>query len=173
MRMKLSDIIINKSFTETIPKEEKMIECREIWRYEGKQDRPIVLNKKNMLIGGYVMYKVLMEHKEEYAEVIQRNKKHNRRYEKLPKFEQPYKNISTTYIYGVHPNSNCSKEFVWRVPASWGNWADNLQIGDTVLCQTKFGFAPVIVTKIEVLDKCQVDFAVKKVARREISRNEM
>lgn len=29
MRMKLSDIIINKSFTETTPKEEKMIECRE------------------------------------------------------------------------------------------------------------------------------------------------
>ena len=65
MRIKLSDIIINKSFTETIPKEEKMIECREIWRYEGKQDRPIVLNKKNMLIDGYVMYLILMEHKEE------------------------------------------------------------------------------------------------------------
>ena len=172
MRIKLSDIIINKSFTETIPKEEKMIECREIWRYEGKQDRPIVLNKKNMLIDGYVMYLILMEHKEEYAEVTY-SKKHNRRYEMLPKVKPSYKNTSTTYIYGVHPNSNCSKEFVWRVPASWGNWADNLQIGDIVLCQTKFGFAPVIVTKIEVLDKCQVDFAVKKVARREISRNEM
>lgn len=170
MRIKLSDIIINKSFTETTPKEEKMIECREIWRYEGKQDRPIVLNKKNMLIDGYVMYLILMEHKEEYAEVTY-SKKHNRRYEMLPKVKPSYKNTSTTYIYGVHPNSNCSKEFVWRVPASWGNWADNLQIGDTVLCQTKFGFAPVIVTKIEVLDKCQVDFRIKKVAKREIRRN--
>ena len=89
----------------------------------------------------------------------------------LPKVKPSYKNTSTTYIYGVHPNSNCSKEFVWRVPASWGNWADNLQIGDIVLCQTKFGFAPVIVTKIEVLDKCQVDFRIKKVAKREIRRN--
>lgn len=170
MRIKLSDIIINKSFTETTPKEEKMIECREFWRYEGKQDRPIVLNKKNMLIDGYVMYLILMEHKEEYADVVYK-KKHNRHYEKLPKFEQPYKNTSTTYIYGVHPNSNCSKEFVWRVPASWGDWADNVEISDTVLCQTKFGFAPVVVTKIEVLDKCQVDFRVKKVAKREIRRN--
>ena len=170
MRIKLSDIIINKSFTETIPKEEKMIECREIWRYEGKQDRPIVLNKKNMLIDGYVMYLILMEHKEEYAEVTY-SKKHNRRYEMLPKVKPSYKNTSTTYIYGVHPNSNCSKEFVWRVPASWGNWADNLQIGDIVLCQTKFGFSPVIVGRVESLETPPVDMRVKKVARREIRRN--
>lgn len=170
MRMKLSDIIINKSFTETTPKEEKMIECREFWRYEGKQDRPIVLNKKNVLIDGYVMYLILMEHKEEYAEVTY-IKKHNRRYEMLPKVKPSYMNSKTTYIYGVHPNSNCRKEFTWRIPASWGSWADNIEVGDTVLCQTKFGFAPVIVTKIEVLDKCQVDFRIKKVAKREIRRN--
>ena len=167
IKVKLEDIKISETFANSIPNENKMIECREIWRYEGKQDRPIVLNKKNMLIDGYVMYLILMEHKEEYAEVTY-SKKHNRRYEMLPKVKPSYKNTSTTYIYGVHPNSNCSKEFVWRVPASWGNWADNLQIGDIVLCQTKFGFAPVIVTKIEVLDKCQVDFRVKKVAKREI-----
>lgn len=170
MRIKLSDIIINKSFTETTPNENKMIECREFWRYEGKQDRPIVLNKKNTLIDGYIQYLILKEHKEEYAEVTY-TKKHNRRYERLPKVEPSYKNTPTTYIFGVHPNSNCSKEFVWRVPASWGNWADNIEKGDTIMCFTKFGFAPIVVTRVEMHNECPTDFIVKKVAKREIRRN--
>lgn len=123
-----------------------------------------------MLIDGYVMYLILMEHKKEYAEVIFK-KKHSRQYEKLPKVKSTYKNTPTTYIFGVHPNSNCTKEFCWRVPASWGNWADNIEIGDTVLCQTKFGFSPVIVGRVENLETPPVEMRVKKVARREIRRN--
>ena len=111
-----------------------------------------------------------MENKEEYAEVIFK-KKHNRQYEKLPKVKPTYKNTPTTYIFGVHLNSNCTKEFCWRVPASWDNWAENIEIGDTVLCQTKFGFSPVIVNRVETLDKPPVEMRVKKVARREIRRN--
>ena len=171
-KMKLSDIKIKESFANTTPSEEKMIECREFWRLEGKQDRPIVLNSKGYLVDGYIMYLTLMEHKEEYAEVISK-KKHNRQYEKLPKVKPTYKNTSTTYIFGVHPNSNCTKEFCWRVPASWGNWAENIEIGDTVLCQTKFGFSPVVVSRVEVLDKPPVDMRVKRVAKREIRRNGM
>lgn len=172
IKVKLEDIKISETFANSIPNENKMVECREFWRYEGKQDRPIVLNKKNTLIDGYVMYLILKEHKEEYAEVTY-TKKHNRRYERLSKVEPSYKNTPTTYIFGVHPNSNCSKEFVWRVPASWGNWADNIEIGDTVLCQTKFGFSPVIVNRVKVLDKPPVEMIVKKVVRREIRRNGM
>ena len=169
-RMKLTDIKIKESFANTTPSEEKMNECREFWRYEGKQDRPIVLSSKGYLTDGYVMYLTLMEHKEEYAEVISK-KEHNRQYEKLPKVKPTYKNTPTKYIFGVHPNSNCTKEFCWRVPASWGNWAENIEIGDTVLCQTKFGFSPVIVNRVETLDKPPVEMRVKKVARREIRRN--
>lgn len=172
MRIKLSDINIKECFLSTPPSTRKLEECRYNWRMYGKQDRPIVLNKKNTLIDGYVMYRILMEHKEEYAEVTY-TKKHNRRYERLPKVEPSYKNTPTTYIFGVHPNSNCSKEFVWRVPASWGNWAENIEIGDTVLCQTKFGFSPVIVNRVKVLDKPPVEMIVKKVVRREIRRNGM
>lgn len=171
-RIRLEDIKISEAYANTTPSEEKINECREFWRYEQKQDRPIVLNHKGVLVDGYVMYKVLMEHKEEYADVTY-IKKHNRRYEMLPKVKPSYKNTSTTYIYGVHPNSNCIKEFCWRVPASWGNWAENIEIGDTVLCQTKFGFSPVVVSRVEVLDKPPVDMRVKKVARREIRRNGM
>ena len=171
-RIKLSDIKIKESFTNTTPSEEKMIECREFWRLEGKQDRPIVLNSKGYLVDGYIMYLTLMEHKEEYAEVISK-KKHNRQYEKLPKVKPTYKNTSTTYIFGVHPNSNCTKEFCWRVPASWGNWAENIEIGDIVLCKTKFGFSPVVVSRVEILSECPIELRVKRIAKREIRRNGM
>ena len=82
-----------------------------------------------------------------------------------------YKNEATTYIYGTHPNSKDTKTYMWRVPKSWTNWTDNIQIGDTVMCATKFGYAPVIVNKIEILDKCPIDIPVKKVCRKEIKRN--
>ena len=59
------------------------------------------------------------------------------------------------------------------MPASWGNWAENIKLGDTILCQTKYGFSPVIVNRVEILDKPPVDMRVKKVVRREIRRNGM
>ena len=169
-RMKLSDIKISEAFANSVPSEEKINECREFWRLERKQDRPIVLNSKRYLVDGYVMYLILMENKEEYAEVIFK-KKHNRQYEKLPKVKPTYKNTPTTYIFGVHLNSNCTKEFCWTIPASWGNWAQNIEIGDTVLCQTKFAFSPIVVSRVETLDKPPIEMRVKRVAKREIRRN--
>ena len=60
---------------------------------------------------------------------------------------------------------------MWRVPESWTSLADNVQIGDIVMCATKFGYAPVVVSKIEILDKCPIDIPVKKVCNRQIRRN--
>lgn len=171
MKMKLSDIVISGAFENTTPSKEKMRECREFWRWERKQDRPIVVNCNNVLVDGYCMYLVLMEHKEEYAYIIQHKKKHNKTCETLPKEKPTYKNIFTTYIFGIHPNSNCTKEFCWRVPASWGKWAEDVKVGDTVLCCTKFGFSPVIINRVEILDKPPVDMKIKRVAKREIRRN--
>ena len=82
-----------------------------------------------------------------------------------------YRDETTTYVYGKHPNSNCDKEFMWRVPKSMSWFSEKVQVGDSILCQTKFGIAPVIVTKVEVLDKCPVDFPVKRVAKCMIRRD--
>lgn len=174
-RMKLTDIKIKESFANTTPSEEKMNECRYNWRMYGKQDRYIVVDHDNTLIDGYIMYKVLMEHKEEYAEVKIshcRKKRWERKNTKdwlVPR----YKNNPTTYIYGIHPNSKDTKTYMWRVPESWTSWAENIQIGDTVMCATKFGYAPVVVNKIEILDKCPINIHVKKVCNRQIRRNGM
>ena len=79
-----------------------------------------------------------------------------------------YKNEATTYIYGTHPNSKSGNEFVWRVPKSWSElgWEDGLNIGDEILVNTKFGTKPVVVTKIEISDKCPVNIPVKRVVKR-------
>lgn len=157
-RMRLDKIKIKEYFKETLPKEEKMRECREFWRYEGRQDRPIVLDSKGFLIDGYVMYLTLLEHKEEYAMVR--------------KLKKPrYRNHPTVYIYGNHPNSYDTKTYLWRVPNSWEGWIKNLQIGDMIYCRTKNGISPVIVQEVECLSKCPIKFPVRKVAGRRIIRN--
>ena len=173
--MKLSEIKILDSYASTIPNEEKMCECRYNWRMYGNQDRYIVVNHDNVLIDGYVMYLILKEHKEEYAEVKVshcRKKKWERKEIKDWNIKK-YRENPTTYIYGTHPNSKDTKTYMWRVPESWTNWADNVQIGDTIMCVTKFGCAPVVVSKIETLDKCPINMPVKKVCNKQICRNGM
>jgi len=172
-KMKLSDIKIKESFEITTPKVEKMEECRNNWNIYHKQDRYIVVNNDNELIDGYIQYLILKENgvKEANIKVSNRRKKFWHRKSVKDWTVPHYRNEETTYIYGVHSNSKCTKEFMWRVPKGWTWFAENVQIGDSILCGTKFGVAPVIVTKIEVLDKCPVDFAVKRVVGKEIRRN--
>lgn len=166
--IKLSEIKITSAFENTTPNPEKVKRCREYYTENHKQSKPILLDYNNVLRDGYIQYLVLKENNIEEATIMRKKK-----YKRLKEYNSTpsYKNIHTTYIYGTHPNSNCTKEFVWRVPASWGNWAENLEIGDTVLCQTKFGFSPVVVSRVEILDKPPVEMRVKRVSKREIRRN--
>ena len=173
-RMKLSEIKIKESFSNTTPSEEKMDECRHNWRMYGKQDRYIVVNHNNELIDGYIQYLILVEHNEEYAEVKISHCRKNRWKRKNTKnwLVPRYKDNPTTYIYGTHPNSKDVREYVWRVPESWDGWVDNVQIGDTIMCATKFGYAPVLVSRIVVLDKPPINIPIKKVCSRKIRKNE-
>lgn len=172
-QMKLSKIKISEAFANTFPSEEKMNECRKNWDTWHRQDRYIVVDHSNTLIDGYVQYLVLKQNDIEYAEVkISRCRKKRWERKNTRDWLVPrYKDNPTTYIYGTHPNSKDTKTYMWRVPESWIGWADNIQIGDTIMCATKFGYAPVVVNKIEVLDKCPIDIPVKKVCRKEIRRN--
>ena len=173
--MKLSDIKISESFANSVPNDEKMNECRNNWNQWHRQDRFVVVNPDKVLIDGYIQYLVLKENNIEEAEVKISTRRKKRWYRKNTEdWNAPhYRNETTTYVYGKHPNSNCDKEFMWRVPASWTSWAENIEIGDIVLCKTKFGFSPVVVSRVEFLDEPPVDMRVKKVARREIRRNGM
>ena len=169
-RMKLSDIRISKAFENSIPSEEKLNECRNNWNQWNRQDRYIVVNPDNVLIDGYIQYLVLKENNVEEAEIKISTRRKKRWYRKnVEDWNIPhYRNETTTYVYGVHPNSKCAKEFMWRVPKSWNWFADNVQVGDKIYCNTKFGISPVVVTKVEKLDKCPVDYKVNRVAKNKI-----
>ena len=169
-KIKLSEIKITSAFENTTPNPEKVQKYREYFEENQKQSKPILLDYNNVLRDGYIQYLILKENGIEEATII-RKKKHKRLKER--KITPSYKNSNTTYIFGTHPNSNCTKEFVWRIPASWETWAENVEIGDTILCQTKFGFSPVVVSRVEILDKPPIETRVKRVAKREIRRNGM
>lgn len=154
-RMELSDIKINKTFANTVPSEEKMEKCRQHWNKYNTQDRYITVNHKNVLIDGYVQYLILKEQGINEAEV------------KVSSYSTyKYYNQMTTYIFGVHPNSKNDKERVWRVPHSWTEWENGLVPGDRIMVFTKHGIAPIIITRIERLDKCPIDLPVRKVYRK-------
>lgn len=170
--MKLEDIKINSAFAESVPSEKKIEECRKNWNKFHMQDRYLVVNPNGYLIDGYVMYCILKEYGIEEAQVkISARRKKCWHRKNIKDWEIPrYRNNPTTYIYGIHPNSNCKREFCWRVPEGWGNWADNIQIGDTIFGNTKYGHAPVIVSKIKILDRCPIEFPVKKVHSKRIKK---
>ena len=172
-RTKLSDIKISEAFANSVPSEEKMNECRNNWNQWHRQYRYIVVNPDNVLIDGYIQYLVLKENNIEEAEVKISTRRKKRWHRKnVENWNIPhYRNETITYVYGVHPNSKDKKTYMWRVPKSWTNWTDNIQIGDTIMCATKNGYAPVVVNKIEILDECPIDIPVKKVCNKKIRRN--
>ena len=169
MRMRnLEDIKINKAFAESVPSEKKMNECRKAWDDFQRQDRYLVVNPAGYLIDGYVQYLVLKEKGVKEAQIKISNRRKRRWYRKntdgwlCPK----YRHQKTTYVYGIHPSDENKKEYIWRVPNSWKNWEEGLLPGDEVFVNTKFGKTKIIITKIEYLNECPVDFGVKKVCRR-------
>lgn len=172
-QMRLEDIKIKDSFTNSIPTEEKVNVCWQHWDKFHEQDRYIVVNRDNYLIDGYIQYLVLKENSVDVAEVKISDKKKKRwsRKNKKSKVQKTnktnYRECETTYIFGVHPNSKSTKERVWRVPNSWwSGWADSLNIGDMLLVNTKRGRQPIEVTRIKRLSECPVDIPVKTVVRK-------
>lgn len=166
-RMRLEDIKIKESFANTTPSEEKMNECRKFWEMCNKQDRYVVVNKKGYLIDGYVQYLVLKENGIEDVEIrVGRSTKKRWNRKPLKSLYPNYREQITTYIYGIHPNDKQKKERVWRVPNNWIGWENDLLPGDKIFACTKRGIAPIIITRIEWLDKCPVDMPVRKICRK-------
>ena len=162
-KIKLDEIIIPKVFLESKPSEIKIEKCINKWKKYNKQPKLLIIDEDNVLIDGYIQYLVLKELGHEEGNYIL---KHESKKEK-----SSYRNIPTAYVYGIHQNSKDVKTYMWRVPKNWTNWADNIQIGDTIICSTKNGYAPVVVNKIEILDECPIDIPVKKVCNKKIRRN--
>lgn len=180
MKMNLSKIKIPESFESSVPSLYKYEKCCRYYKETGNQDRYIVVDEKNVLVDGYIMYLVLKSHDVEYCDAkrltLRKHKYTNRQREKYGRIIPPekvltYKEKSTVYIYGKHPNGIIDKEYVWRLPKSKENMYGVLLPGDLIYCGTKNGIAPVIVTRIEKRDSWDTGLKVKVVCSRIIIRN--
>ena len=163
--IKLSGIVISDAFLNSHPSENKIKKYREAYAENKQQSKYIVLNNNNVLLDGYIQYLILKENNVEDAKFIRRRVGVKERRD-IP--NSGYRDKTTIYVYGTHPNSNCDKEFVWRVPNNWDAFAENIKVGDTIYCNTKFGVSPVVISKIETLDECPISLSVKKVASKTI-----
>ena len=178
-KRRLSEIKIKSSFENTTPKEYKLKECRNFWKEYGKQDRYIVVDHNGYLVDGYIQYLVLKENNIEEAEIVVSDVKRSwwKRKVKIVRnvilTEPAYRHEPTTYVYGYHPNCKNPREFVWRIPKNWKWMKKTIQPGDVVVCATKYGKAPVVVTRVETLKECPTDLPVRLVVGGTIKRNGM
>lgn len=180
MKMNLSEIKIPESFESSVPSLYKYEKCCRYYKETGNQDRYIVVDEKNVLVDGYIMYLVLKSHNVESCDAkritLRKHKytdRQRKRYGRLvpPEKVLTYKEKPTVYIYGKHPNGIIDKEYVWRLPKSKENMYGVLLPGDLIYCSTKNGIAPVIITRIEKRDSWDTDLKVKVVCSRIIIRN--
>lgn len=73
VRMRLSDIVVPKHMAATPPKESKMNKVRAFYKEHNCVDKPIVVNKDNLLLDGYIRYLVRLENNAEYITVEKPN----------------------------------------------------------------------------------------------------
>lgn len=165
-KIKLSDIKISSAFADSVSSEQKVQKYRKRFAETGKQSKFLVIDSNNVLVDGYIQYLILKENNVEEAAYVKADKFGNKK-------KPTYRTQKTTYVYGTHSNSKCKKEFVWRVPNNWINFVENINVGDTIYCKTKFGVAPVVVSKIENNSLCPVDIPVRKVANQVIKHCEV
>ena len=180
MKMKLSEIKIPTDFESSTPNASKYEKCENYYNKTGNQDRYIIVDEKNVLVDGYIMYLVLKNNGAEYGDVrivtlngrkyTDRQRKH---YGKLIPTDKndTYKRKPTTYVYGIHYKGFNHKTYMWRIPQTWTAMIKELQPGDKVYCKTRFGKVPVIVTQIETKDKIDTDMIVRKVCSHKIIRD--
>lgn len=178
--MRLSEIKIPDEFANSTPNTNKYEKCKKYYKETGNQDRYIVVDENNVLVDGYIMYLVLKSHDVEYGDIKRLTlRKHTytdkqrKKYGRLipPKHVITYKEKPTAYVYGKHPNSKDDKEYVWRLPQTWSYMSLMLQKGDVIYCGTRFGVAPVVVTKVELKSNFDTDLCIKKVCSRKIYRD--
>lgn len=180
MNMRLSEIKIPADFESSIPNTYKYEKCKKYYKETGNQDRYIIVDENNVLVDGYIMYLVLKNNGEKFGDskriTLRKHTytdKQRKKYGRLipSKHVVTYKEKPTAYVYGKHPNSKDDKEFVWRLPQTWGYMGLMLQKGDVIYCGTRFGVAPVVVTKVELESNFDTNLCIKKVCSQKIYRD--
>ena len=162
MTININDIKVPSHFAESVPSETKLNQARQYFIENGRLDKPIVITKDMELVDGYIRYLVLKGYEIERTSYFEYYKK-----------KQP---AIITYIYGRHPHQLTDKEYVWRVSKSekWEDFRETVAVGEQIMCYTKYGIAPVIITRIIRSDYRPMDIdselKIKRVARMQHER---
>lgn len=67
--VKVSDIIINEPFASSVPKKQKLNRIRAYYNEYRCVDKPLTVNRNNILLDGYIRYLVLKENNVMYTKV--------------------------------------------------------------------------------------------------------
>ena len=154
--IKLSDIIVPKSFECTKPNPTKLDSVRAYVKEHGKLDKPVVLDG-NTLTDNYVRYLIAKECEFKKVPYITTQEYRDREIDS---------NKPMTYIVGKFDNND--KEYIWKVIKNI-----SLEIGDRVMVRSKgkdnHGTAVVTVTKVFTSDSDKMlrhKPVIKKVKRK-------
>lgn len=144
MRINIEDIIIKDDFKNTFPSERKLRQCQEAYD-EGVFDRDIVINSKNELVDGYVLYLILKQNDFKGEVEVKRASR--------------FFHIPTTYVFGKHPGDDTER--VWYINMSIDKIKD--KVGKVAEVDTKHGIQPITITRIERLSNPPVEGKIRKV----------
>jgi len=143
MKMSFRDIIIPQFYTK--PSEKKLKKCRDAYK-NGTLDRDLVIDNKNVLRDGYVLYCVMKESNYDgEVEVMHCNK---------------FYNNPTTYVFGKHMGVD-EKERCWYINMAYNKVAD--KIGCLADVETKKGIQTIVVTRVARLSNPPHDGLIRKV----------
>lgn len=134
MQMNIEDIKISDQFLASHPSSEKMERVEKYWLLTNHQDKPIVLDKNGYLVDGYIRYLIMKRNGAKTVQTVYKS--------------QPVALINGVHIHG---NGTTSQEYTWEIrrDKNWKSFLKNLEVGDLVMCATKYGYSPVKVTKIQ------------------------
>lgn len=155
----IDEIIVTDAFRNSKPSDEKMKKHRTYWNQHHTQQKFITLNERNILTDGYIQYLILKENNIKWAgvEIVKKKNPFTITY-------NDYEHENTVYVFGKHINSRSKNEYVWRIPKKKTRLAKKVQVGDIVMCNTKYGKAPVQITNIKVLSSPPIEMEIKTVA---------
>lgn len=141
--MKLSEIKVPKQFKKTPPSPTKLIKCIEYYNEHGELDKPITINKNNVLVDGYVRYIVAQKMNIEDVPVI-------------------YHVDLNVYVKAKH--RSIGKSYWWKVrEKDKVHFIEKSHIGDHILVDTKKGERIVVIDEIVFRDKPPIPIQMKVV----------
>lgn len=142
MKINFEDIIIPEFYTQ--PSMYKLKKCRREYK-KGVFDRDLVVDDKNVLKDGYVLYCVLKEH--DYkgeVDVVLANRFHG---------------TPTTYIYGKHAGDDTER--VWYINMGYKKVRD--KIGQLADVETRRGIQTITITNVKRLTNPPYNGLIRKV----------